>query len=61
MAKKKLRAGLYVIVKVESTSKYSGELLRIDSLRNGFANLSQNKELVVLNMRKVVFIARNCH
>lgn len=50
MAKKKLRAGIYVIVKAESTSKYAGELLRIDSLNNGFANLSQNNEIAILNM-----------
>lgn len=50
MATKKIKVGKEVIVKEESGSKYTGEVVRVESQKNGFANLSQNNELIVLNM-----------
>lgn len=50
MTEKQAKVGKSVIVKKKSTSKYAGEVLTIASLNNGYANLTQNNEVQIINM-----------
>ena len=50
MTTKQAKVGKQIIVKEESGSIYSGEVLKIHSVSNGFANLTRNNKVQILNM-----------